>query len=81
MGNIEKIREIADSFRAKARITFTSEYAFEKNGIRFPSRYTVKEEYVRRTRMKASETTTTYKDYKFLHKMQLKKTTQYLHQK
>lgn len=65
MGNIDKIREIADSVRARARITFTSEYAFEKNGIRFPSRYAVKEEYLRRTRMKTSETTTTYNDYRF----------------
>jgi hypothetical protein len=47
MGNIEKIEEDASRLGAKPNITFTSEYAFEKNGIRFPSRYTVKEEYVK----------------------------------
>ncbi len=65
MGNIEKIEEDASRLGAKPKITFTSEYAFEKNGIRFPSRYTVKEEYVRQTRVKISETTVVYKDYKF----------------
>jgi hypothetical protein len=65
MGNIEKIEEDASRLGAKPKITFSSEYGFEKNGIRFPSRYTVKEEYVRRTREKISETTVVYKDYKF----------------
>jgi len=66
MENIEKIEEYARRLRVNPRITFASEYAFEKNGIRFPSKYTVKEEYVRRTRVKISETTVVYKDYNFL---------------
>ena len=65
MENIEKIEEYARRLGARPKITFASEYAFEKNGIRFPSKYTVKEEYLRRTRVKISETTVVYKDYKF----------------
>ncbi len=65
MGNIERIEEAAKKIGAKPRITFVSEYAYEKNGIRFPSRYFVKEEYVRRGRYKISETTIVYKNYKF----------------
>jgi hypothetical protein len=39
----------------------------EKNGIRFPSRYFVKESYINPSRGKLtlSETTVTYSDYKF----------------
>ena len=65
MGNIDRIEEKTSKLGAKPKITFTSEYAFEKNGIRFPSRYTVKEEFVRRVRVKISETTVVYTDYKF----------------
>jgi hypothetical protein len=67
MGNFEKILEKAKSFNAEPQITFVSEYAFEKNGVRFPSKYYVLEEYIRPSRAKltASETTVIYKDYKF----------------
>lgn len=65
MGNIQKIRQDAQKLGAKPRITFTSEYDFENNGIRFPSRYAVKEEYIRGYRAKVSETKVVYKDYKF----------------
>ncbi len=65
MGNIERLEEAAKKAGAKPRITFVSEYAYEKNGIRFPSKYFVKEEYIRWGRYKISETTTFYKDYKF----------------
>ncbi len=65
MGNIERLKEDAEKSGAKPIITFVSEYAYEKNGIRFPSKYFVKEEYVRRGRYKISETTIVYKDYKF----------------
>jgi hypothetical protein len=65
MGNIERLEEAAKKAGAKPIITFVSEYAYEKNGIRFPSKYFVKEEYVKRGRYKISQTTTVYKDYKF----------------
>jgi hypothetical protein len=45
----------------------TSEYAFEKNGIRFPSRYIVKGSYLGKLgrRFQRSETDVTYDRYKF----------------
>ncbi len=36
----------AEAFRARPDLKFTSEYKFEKNGIKFPSKYTVKEHYI-----------------------------------
>jgi hypothetical protein len=65
MGNIERIKEDAKKLGVKPRITFISEYAYEKNGIRFPSKYFVREEYIKRRRYKKSETTVFYKNYKF----------------
>ena len=67
MGNFEKIEEFAKELNAEPQITFISEYAFEKNGIRFPSKYFVKEEYIHpyRRNIRRSETTVTYRDYKF----------------
>lgn len=43
--NIETVNKIARSLGAQARIKFASEYGFEKNGLRFPSRYYVEERY------------------------------------
>ena len=67
MRNFEKIEEVAKELGAEPHITFISEYTFEKNGIRFPSKYFVKEEYSRpyRRKFKRSETTVTYRDYKY----------------
>lgn len=67
MGNYQKIVETAEHFKAEPRITFTSEYEFEKNGIRFPSKYSVKEEYIRHRggNILSSLTTVEYKNYKF----------------
>ena len=69
MGNIEGIMEVAEKLKAKPHITFVSEYGYEKNGIRFPSKYSVAEEYIiakgRRNRIKCSMTVVTYKNYKF----------------
>jgi hypothetical protein len=67
MGNLERIEEEAQRLGAKPSLTFISEYAYEKNGIRFPSLYFVKEEYrhLKKGSLKVSETTAVYKDYKF----------------
>ncbi len=66
LSNYEGIEEAAKALRAKPRIRFTSEYAFEKNGLRFPSLYEVVEGYrLARGTVRASETSVTYKDYKF----------------
>ncbi len=66
MGNYAAIEAFARDMRAKPRITFTSEYAVEKNGLRFPSSYEVVEAYRTSSRtVTASKTSVAYKDYKF----------------
>jgi hypothetical protein len=45
MGNYAAIVEFARSLRGEPRIKFISEYGFEKNGLRFPSSYQVREAY------------------------------------
>jgi len=63
----ELIEENAKKLNAKPVIKLYSEYAFEKNGIRFPSKYSIAEIYIhkRGIRYMRSKTTVTYKDYKF----------------
>ncbi len=65
--NYEKIEKIAKKLRAKLEITFVSEYDFEKNNIRFPSKYLVKEVYrtPRQGTFLKSEIKVIYKKYKF----------------
>ncbi len=68
LGNYEKVLELAKSLDAEPHIFFVSEYDFEKNGLRFPSRYIVRETYRNRrmrTPVKRSETIVTYDNYKF----------------
>ena len=66
MSNYEGIEEVGKALRAKPRIRFTSEYAVEKNGLRFPSSYEVVEAYrTLRGIAPASRTSVAYKDYKF----------------
>ena len=49
------------------QIEFFAEYALEKNGIRFPSKYSVTETYVFPNGRKFTRTVidVTYEDYKF----------------
>ena len=65
--NYDKIEELAKELKAKPLITLVSEYAFEKKGIRFPSKYSIKEVYILRggKRFLRSRKTVTYKDYQF----------------
>ena len=81
MKNYGEAVELAKRLRADPCITLESEYDFCKNGIRFPSRYTIKEEYIlkndnlievltpkgskRINRFTFTEITVIYKDYKF----------------
>ena len=66
MGNYAAIEAFARDMRAKPRIRFTSEYAVEKNGLRFPSSYEVVEAYRTSSQtVTASKTSVAYKDYKF----------------
>lgn len=66
IANYTGVEEAAKRFQMDPKIVLTSEYAFEKNGIRFPSRYTVKEIYVSgRRRFQRSQTEVIYDEYKF----------------
>lgn len=69
IGNYDKIQEKSKKINAIPRITCISEYGFEKNSIRFPSKYTVKEEYVYKLpqtgTFKNSEIFVKYIDYNF----------------
>ena len=66
--NFEEIEKIAEWFGAKPKIIFVSEFGFEKNKIRFPNKYFVKEIYIlpRGRRFLWSETTVVYDKYRFI---------------
>ncbi len=65
--NFEGVEKIAKRLKAKPKITFVSEYAFEKNGVRFPSKYSVEENYILEngSRYGMSKTIVIYDNYKF----------------
>ena len=65
--NLDVFEKDAKNFRAWAEIKFNVEYVFEKNGIRFPSDYSVVETYYRgRTKyFIRSRLFVTYRKYKF----------------
>ena len=66
--NFEEIEKVAEGLNANPRITFISEYGFEKNKIRFPNKYSVEEIYISRRgglRFLRSKTTVVYDNYKF----------------
>jgi hypothetical protein len=64
---IQNIEENAKRYKAEPRIAIISEYQFEKNGVRFPSRLSVEEAYIDKRGQKfvRSETEIVYKDYKY----------------
>jgi len=65
--NYKEIEKIASNLNAIPQITFMTEFDFEKNKIRFPSKFLLEEEYIRPEggRYKKSEIIVRYKDYKF----------------
>lgn len=70
LGNYEETLKYAQALKAKPALRFTTEYQYEKNGIRFPSRFTVEEDYSQTTpggtrKIRKSELQVTLKDYKF----------------
>jgi len=66
VGNFEIIRETAKKMNAEPRLTSVTEYGQEKNGLRFPSKDTTEEGYLKHGRVQVrSLTTILYKDYKF----------------
>jgi hypothetical protein len=70
LGNYEETLKYAQALKAKPALRFTTEYQYEKNGIRFPSRFTVEEDYSQASpggtrKIRKSELQITLKDYKF----------------
>lgn len=67
LGNYKEIEKIASNLNAIPQITLMTEFDFENNKIRFPSKFSLEEEYIRKEggRYKKSELIVCYKDYKF----------------
>jgi len=67
LGNFKMIEEWAKGHEAEPQIISFSEYGFEKNGLRFPSRSYTDQAYLRkdRGRFSSAEISVVYKDYKF----------------
>jgi hypothetical protein len=67
LGNFGEIADWAAENEAEPLITAYSEYRFEKNGLRFPSRNFTQQAYLRKDRSKFvnAEISVVYKGYKF----------------
>lgn len=67
LGNFPAIMEYAKKQNAKPSITAYTEFGYEKNGIRFPSRMSIEEAYIKKKDKKEirSLTVVEYVDYKF----------------
>jgi hypothetical protein len=67
VGHLEIFEKRGAKYGRKPRLTLRSEFQAEKNGIRFPSKMFIEEAYVnaRGRAFVRSETTVTYKNFKF----------------
>jgi hypothetical protein len=66
VGNFQMIQARAKHFGAEPQLTSITEYGLEKNGLRFPSKDTTEEAYLKvGKKFVQSLTTILYKDYKF----------------
>jgi len=67
IGDYKGTLDLAKQIGAKPLLTLTTEFAFEQNGIRFPSLYTIEETYVFESgsALVRSRTKVTQGDYKF----------------
>ena len=67
LGNFQGIEDWARLHEAEPQITAFSEYGFEKNGLRFPSRSYTEQAYIKKNKQKYvnAEISVVYKDYKF----------------
>lgn len=65
--NFEKLEARAKKYRSELSVTLITEYGFDKNGIRFPSRDYSEEAYLKPDGKKfvRSRTSVIYRDYKF----------------
>ncbi|MBN1274125.1 MAG: TonB family protein [Candidatus Aminicenantes bacterium] len=61
--NYDIIEVIAQKLNAKPKITLITEFAFEKNGIRFPSLYAITETYISKSRGRRFTRSTTEVEY------------------
>lgn len=62
-----RIEETAERYESEPDITIITEFNYEKNSIRFPSKYSIQEAYIdeKGKRFIRSELTAVYRDYKF----------------
>ncbi len=72
MQNYGTLQKQAEAFQARPLLRFGTEHKIEKNGIRFPSRHFIKEQYIRQTersmgqeKLEKSELEVKFKKYKF----------------
>jgi len=73
MGNYKIALDLAEKMDAEPIIQVISQYEYEKNGIRFPSFFNIKEDYLQRSpvwgtgarKINKSELIVTYRDYKY----------------
>jgi len=67
VANYDVIERVARTLNAEPKLQLALECGFEKNGLRFPSRYEVVEEYqtARNVRLIKSEQEVVYRNYKF----------------
>lgn len=67
MSRTEIIQKRARRIKGTPQIIQITEFAFEKNGLRFPSKYTIGEAYItpKGKKIVVSELKVVYKDYKF----------------
>jgi hypothetical protein len=67
IGHYEGIVDLAKQIGAQPHLTLTTEFAFERNGIRFPSLYTIEETYLftSGSPLVRSRTQVTQADYRF----------------
>lgn len=65
--NFPEVEKIAKRYKAEPNITLITEFGFEKNRIRFPSKYIIIEAYISQKGkiFIRSKTTVVYRDYKF----------------
>ncbi|MFC2157049.1 hypothetical protein ACFLT9_04360 [Acidobacteriota bacterium] len=67
IGNYETFEERGKSFERTPRITIETEFEIEKNGLRFPTRWSLEEAYLNKygRAFVRSKTIVEYKDFKF----------------
>jgi hypothetical protein len=68
VGRFEVFEKRGELYKRKPRLIISSEFSAEKNGVRFPSRLSVEEAYLKRSGKAfiRSRTEVVYKDFKFL---------------